>query len=253
MRWFSARALLALVVMLTASGQSHAERVLAAVAANFAAAAQALQPVFEAETGHDLVFAFGSTGKLYAQIANGAPFHVFLSADQARAELVERDGSGVVGSRFTYATGQLTLWSADPDLLAQAGPEVLRGAAVRHLAIANPQLAPYGAAAQQALARLDLWQAVETRIVLGQDVGEAYAMAATGNAQAAFVALASVLGADRPIGSRWDVPADLHDPIRQDAVLLAHGAGNPAATGFLAFLRSEHARTLIASFGYSTD
>lgn len=253
MRPSSTMALLVLAVTLTASASSHAERVLAAVAANFADAARALQPVFEAETGHSLVLSFGSTGKLHTQISNGAPFDVFLSADQARAELLEREGAAVAGSRFTYATGRLTLWSADPELLEQAGPEVLRTAAVRHLAIANPQLAPYGAAAQQVLGRLGLWEAVEPRIVLGQDVGAAYAMAATGNAQAAFVALSSVLGADRPTGSRWDVPAELHDPIRQDAVLLTPGADNPAATAFLAFLRSERARVLIVSSGYSTD
>jgi molybdate transport system substrate-binding protein len=253
MRRPSVIGLLVLVVMLTASGASHAERVLAAVAANFADAAEALQPAFEAETGHSLVFSFGSTGKLYTQIRNGAPFDVFLAADQARPALLEHEGGAVPGSRFTYATGRLTLWSADSDLLSRAAPEMLRTAAIRHLAIANPELSPYGAATRQALERLDLWHTLEARLVVGQDVGASYAKAATGNAQAAFVALSSVLGQGRPTGSRWDVPAELHDPIRQDAVLLTHGAGNPAATAFLAFLRSERARTLIVPFGYSTD
>jgi molybdate transport system substrate-binding protein len=225
-----------------------------AVAANFAEVARALQAEFEEQTAHTVVFTFGSTGKLYAQIVNGAPFDAFLSADQARPELLEREGAGVAGSRFTYAIGRLTLWSADPELLREGTPDVLRSPAVRHLAIANPDLAPYGVAARQALRHLGLWDAVAPRIVMGQDVGETYAMVATGNAQAGFVALSSVLGARGGVtGSRWDVPGSLHDPIRQDAILLARGADNAAAVAFLAFLRSASANSLIERYGYAVE
>lgn len=250
----SLRALLAAaaLVLSVLTPAARAESATIAVAANFAAAAKSLQPLFEQRTGHALVFAFGSTGKLYAQIIHGAPFDVFLAADQERPALLEAQG-GVPGTRFTYATGRLTLWSPDPELLKDGSPTVLGGPDVRHVAIANPQLAPYGLAARQALERLGLWESVESKIVIGQDVGATYAMTATGNAQAGFVALALVLDAPGAPGSRWDVPGELHEPLRQDAILLRHGAGNAAALAFLDFLRSDDARALIRRHGYDVD
>jgi molybdate transport system substrate-binding protein len=225
-----------------------------AVATNFAAAAASLEPEFERLTGHTVTLTVGSTGKLYAQVRHGAPFDVFLAADQAHPELLERENLAVAGSRFTYAVGGLALWSADPTLLTEGAAAVLRGPKVRHLAIANPDLAPYGRAARQVLERLGLWREIEPRIVMGQDVGATYAMVATGNAEAGFVALSSLLSAqDQPPGSRWDVPAELYDPIRQDAVQLVRGAGNPAAAAFLQFLRSPTARGTIARSGYAVD
>lgn len=196
----------------------------------------------------------GSSGKLYAQIANGAPFDVFLSADQERPGRLEKEGLAVAGSRFTYATGRLTLWSAEPGRVGRDGAATLRRGEFRRLAIANPALAPYGAAAKQALEKLGLWDRFKDRIVMGETIGQAHAMVASGNAELGFVALSSVLSPRTETkGSRWDVPGDLHAPIRQDAVLLSRAAGNPAARGFLAFLRSEKARGLIESFGYSIE
>jgi molybdate transport system substrate-binding protein len=250
----SIRALLAAaaLVLSVLTPAAHAETATIAVAANFAAAVKSLQVPFEERTGHTLVFAFGSTGKLYAQIIHGAPFDVFLAADQERPALLEARG-GVPGTRFTYATGRLTLWSPDPELLKDGSPTALSNPGVRHVAIANPKLAPYGLAARQALERLGLWVGVESKIVMGQDVGEAFAMVATGNAQAGFVALSLVLEAPGTAGSRWDVPAEFHEALRQDAVLLRHGADNPAAVAFLDFLRGEDARDLMRRHGYAVE
>jgi molybdate transport system substrate-binding protein len=244
---------LALAAAGAAIGAWAAETTVA-VATNFAEAAASLKPDFERQTGHTVALTVGSTGKLYAQVTNGAPFDVFLSADQSRAELLEKEGHAVSGTRFTYATGRLALWSADATLLADGSPAALRGPKVRHLAIANPDLAPYGAAAKQVLERLGLWQELVPRIVMGQDVGSTFAMVATGNAEAGFVALSSLMSAvEQPRGSRWDVPLELYDPIRQDAVQLKRSVENPAAWAFLEFLRSASARATMAHFGYAAD
>lgn len=232
----------------------HAVEAKVAVAANFAEVMAALAPAFAEVSGHTLVTSSGSTGKLYAQVRNGAPFDVLLAADQARPARLEAEGDGIAGTRFTYALGQLVLWSADDALLAGAAPAVIASPAVRHLAIANPALAPYGAAARQALARLGLGAAVAGRLVTAQNVGEVYALVASGAAEAGFVARSALDGPGRsPSGSRWSVPAELHEPIRQDAVLLRHGAGNAAARAFLDYLRSAPARVLIRRYGYRTE
>lgn len=231
-----------------------AETALVAIAANFYPAAVALEAGFERESGHEIRITSGSTGKLYAQIVNGAPFDILLAADRERATLLERSVHGVIGSRFTYAIGALTVWSPDPEAVRGKLDLVLLRPDVRAIAIANPALAPYGAAAKQALQSLGLWDAAEAKIVMGENVGQAHALVATGNAQVGFVALSQVLGSPNlPAGSRRDVPEDLHAPIRQDAVLLAHGADNAAARAFLTYLRSEAAREMIEAHGYRVD
>ncbi|MEZ5560337.1 MAG: molybdate ABC transporter substrate-binding protein [Pseudomonadales bacterium] len=233
---------------------ARADQVLVAVAANFSEVLDGLSVEFERRTGHRVGKVVGSTGKLFAQISHGAPFDVFLAADQARPEILEQRGLGVAGSRFTYASGRLTLWSADPQLLAGSGAEVLATPAVRHVAIANPDLAPYGAAARQALQCLGLWDVVAPRLVRAQNIGETFAMVATGNAAAGFVALSSVLSPRNEVsGSRWDVPPDCYDPIRQDAILLERARDNAAARVFLDFLGGDGARALIVSYGYRAD
>jgi molybdate transport system substrate-binding protein len=225
-----------------------------AVAANFAEVVERLEERYERATGHALTVAIGSTGKLYAQIANGAPFDVFLAADQARPERLEEEGLAVPASRFTYATGRLTLWSREPGRVGSDGAATLEEGDFRLLAIANPELAPYGAAARQALERLGLWQGLSGKLVMGETIGQAYAMVASGNAELGFVALSYVVSPrnDAP-GSRWDVPADLYAPIRQDAVLLRRAAGNAAARGFLDFLRSREAKDLVEAYGYAAE
>ncbi len=240
--------ILTLLALCAASLPARAdEPVLVAVATNFTGAMAVIEPAFEAAHPCDLRITAGSTGKLYAQIRNGAPFAVFLAADRARPERLLAEGVAVAGSGFTYAIGALSLWSPDADLLQAGGPEVLRAAQFDHLALANPDLAPYGAAAAEALQRLGLYHALIDRMVMGQNVGQTFALVATGNAELGFVAQSLIV--DQP-GSRWDVPADLHAPLRQDAVLLQAGAGNVCARDFVDYLKSDAARDLIAPLGY---
>ena len=251
--------LLGLVVLLAheplalATPAASGEAVVA-VAANFTEVAERLEADFERDSAHTLTFVVGSTGKLYAQIAHGAPFDAFLSADRASPERLEKEGLAVAGSRFTYATGRLTLWSREPGRVGADGAATLRRGEFRLLAIANPELAPYGEAARQTLENLGLWRSLQGKVVMGETVGQAHAMVASGNAELGFVALSYVLSPrNETPGSRWDVPAELYEPIRQDAVLLKRAAGNPAARGFLAFLRSAEARTVIEGYGYRVE
>ncbi len=231
-----------------------AERALAAVAANFAEAAERLTADFGRATEHEVTVAAASTGKLYAQIRNGAPFDVFLAADRRRPELLEQAGATVPGSRVTYAVGRLTLWSPNAKLIGNDGRKTLQEAKFRRLALANPELAPYGAAARRTLAALGLYDALRSRIVTGENIGQTYALAATGNAEVGLVALSYVLSPRNELrGSRWDVPQRLHDPIRQDAVLLRRGKSNGAARAFLDYLQTSAARQVIQSFGYAVE
>lgn len=231
-----------------------AAETLVAVAANFAEVAEELKPVFEQRSGHRIQTTTGSTGKLYAQITEGAPFQILLSADAQTPERLEREGAGIAGSRFTYAIGRLALWSSDPNRVGADGRAALAAATVRHIAIANPELAPYGAAAREALQKLGLWDSLKNKIVMGQNIGQTHSMVATGNAQLGFVALSAVLSPRAPMqGSRWDVPQELFTPIRQDAVLLRAARGNEAARAFLQFLKSAEARHVIDQFGYGVE
>jgi molybdate transport system substrate-binding protein len=211
---------------------------------------QKLARLFEQQTGHKVVASYGSTGKLAAQIQNGAPFEVFLAADDETPAKLERSAHAVSGSRFTYAVGRLVLWSRDPGRVDGNG-EVLRGDSFERLAIADPRLAPYGAAAVQTLRALGLHERLQPRLVTGENITQAHQFVATGNAQLGFVALSQVQIDGRIAeGSAWVVPARLHEPIVQQAVLLANGRDHPAATAFLGFLRSEPVRALIRGFGY---
>lgn len=230
--------------------QALAESALAAVAANFAEAAESLVPLFKDATGHDITLTTGSTGKLYAQIGAGAPFDILLSADAATPAKLVAEGKAVDGSAFTYAIGKLTLWSVDPDRIGADGRVALEDPELRFVAIAHPDLAPYGVAARDTLQSLGLWDTLQPRIVMGQNIGQTHSMVATGAAEVGFVALSAVIEAG---GSRWDVPQDLFTPIRQDAVLLGHGAENAAARAFLDFLRTPEAVAVIDGFGYGVE
>ena len=233
---------------------ASAAEAIVAVATNFAEAARQLESAFEEANDHKLTITTGSTGKLYAQVMQGAPFDALLAADQERPELLESSQMGVSGTRFTYATGVLVLWSPDTLRIAADGPAALRSGRFKALAIANPNLAPYGAASKQTLEALGLWEALVQKVVLGENVGQAFAYVATRNAQLGFVAKSQVLSRrNKGVSVGWEVPADLHSPIRQDAVLLAHGKDNDAAIAFLAYLRSAVAQNVIASFGYKVD
>lgn len=248
-----ARVAVAGLLVAVAAGRATAAEALVAVAANFADVVRQLEPGFRAATGHALAVSIGSTGQLYAQIRGGAPYDLLLAADQERPRRLAEEGLAVAGSRFTYAVGRLTLWSAAAERIGADGEETLRHGGFRHLALANPKLAPYGAAARQVMRRLGLWEVLRERLILGENVGQTFAMVASGNAELGFVALAQVLSSRNTTpGSRWDVPARLHEPIRQDAVLLTRAADNLAARAFLGYLKSPTARSLIERSGYGT-
>ena len=241
----------ALVLGLASGAVSgFAAEVRVAVAANFTAPMQKIAQAFEQDTGHKAVLAFGSTGNFYAQIKNGAPFQILLAADDETPARIEQEGLGVANSRFTYATGRLVLWSKQPGLVDDKG-EALQKAKFERIAIANPKLAPYGAAAVEALTKLGLLQNLQPKFVQGENISQTYQFVATENAPLGFVALSQVFADGRlKEGSAWVVPARMHQPIQQDAVLLNGGKDNPAATALLVYLRSEKTKTLIRSFGY---
>lgn len=242
--------LLAVLALLLACAAARADGVQVAVAANFAGAMAEIGPAFTAATGHRIQLSSGSTGKFYAQVRAGAPFEVLLSADDETPARLMREGLAENGTAFTYAVGRLALWSATPGLVDPAG-DVLKSAAWRHLAIANPRLAPYGRAASEALASMALAEAVAGRLVTAESVAQAYQFVATGNAEIGFVALSQLQQPGRPAGgSFWPVPASLHAELRQDAVLLKPGVGRPAAQALLDFLRGDAARRIIARHGY---
>jgi molybdate transport system substrate-binding protein len=226
---------------------ASAEEIRVAVAANFAAAMDALAQRFHASTGHEVLASSGSTGAQYAQIRNGAPFDLFFAADVERPRLLEKQGVAIAGSRFTYAVGRAVFGSRRAGLVDDGG-RVLETGAFRHLAIANPELAPYGAAAREILEHEGLWQRLKDRLVQGQDIGQTFSFVYTGNAELGFVAFSQINRPNRPIeGSYWLVPQDLYSPIEQQAVLLKDV---PAARQFLDFVKSDAAKALIASFGY---
>lgn len=232
---------------------ASAAEVAAAVAANFSAAINTLGTKFEQATGHRLIASFGSTGKLYAQIRNGAPFDVLLAADDVRPRRLEVEGFAVTGTRFTYAIGRLALWSPDPKLV-DAGAAVLHEGRFAHLAVANSKTAPYGAAAEQVLRRLGIWGRLAPRLVRGENISQTFQFVSTGNAALGFVALAQVRALpESERGSYWIVPANMHDTLRQEAVLLKHGAENPAARALLDYLRTPDVKSLIRDLGYSTS
>ena len=235
---------------LSLMAQAQAGDALLAVAANFTAPMQKIAQAFEQDTGHKAVLSFGATGSFYAQIKNGAPFDVLLAADDDTPLKIEKEGLSVVGSRFTYATGQLVLWSKQAGLVDDKG-EVLRSGKFQKLAIANPKLAPYGLAATETLTQLGLLSELQPKIVMGESIGQTYQFLVTENAQLGFVALSQVF-ADGKItqGSAWVVPAKLHNPIQQDTVLLNSGKNNPAAAALLTYLKSDKARAIIKSYGY---
>jgi molybdate transport system substrate-binding protein len=238
------------LALVMSAGATTAGEVQLAVAANFAAPAKQLAERFAQKSGHKLAVSTGSTGKFYAQISNGAPFDLFLSADDVTPSRMEREKLAVPGSRFTYAIGKLVLWSPVAGIV-DSQAEVLRKRAFRRLAIANPKLAPYGAAAQQTMERLGVWSVLQSKLVQGENIAQTFQFVASGNAELGFVALAQVLeGRAAPSGSYWLVPPTLHAPLRQDAVLLARAESNAAARQFLDFLRDPAARELIRGFGY---
>jgi molybdate transport system substrate-binding protein len=232
------------------AGLSQAGQVRVAVAANFAAPMQKIAATFARDTGHSAVLAVGSTGKFYAQIIHGAPFHVLLAADSETPARLEKEGLAVSGSRFTYAVGRLVLWSRNRTLVDGAG-DVLRTAHFDRMAVADPKLAPYGAAARDTLQAMGLLSALQPRLVQGESIGQVYQFVASGNAALGFVALSQVmLDGKLTDGSAWIVPAPLYAPLRQDAVVLNAGQGNAAAMALVSYLQSDPVRAVMRGYGY---
>jgi molybdate transport system substrate-binding protein len=243
--WLGAATLL----VLAAAGPASADSATIAVAANFLAPLQTLKKAFEQAGRHELDVVSGSTGQLYAQITNGAPFDVLLAADQETAARLVTERLADGSTRFTYAVGTLALFTRDSAKFAPLTLDSLRRTDFRWLAIANPELAPYGLAARQTLETLGLWDTLQPRLVRGQSVAQTFALAETRNADLAFVALSQVIGY-RKSATYVTVPEDLHAPLRQDAVMLRHGRDNAAARALLTFLRSAAAAQTIQDFGY---
>ena len=224
-----------------------ADEIRVAVATNFAEPMSALVEQFGKTSGHTVLVSSGSTGGHYAQIKNGAPFEAFFSADSERPRLLEQDGTAIAGSRFLYAVGRLALWSPRSGYVDGEG-SVLESGTFRFLAIANPELAPYGAAAREVLMARNLWTTVQSRLVQGQDIGQAYSFVYTGNAELGFVAYSQIKKpGGETAGSYWLVPESLHRPIEQEAVLLRDV---PAARSFWTFVQGPEAREIIRAYGY---
>jgi molybdate transport system substrate-binding protein len=238
---------LAIVLIAAAAQPALAAETQVAVAANFTEPAKEIAAAFKAATGHTATLSFGSSGQFYAQMAHGAPYEIFLSADADRPKKAEQDGLGVTGSRFTYAIGRLVLYSKTPGLVDGAGA-VLKTGGFNKVSIADPAAAPYGVAAVQTMQKLGVYDAVKPKIVTGSSIAQAYQFVDTGAAELGFVALSQVINV--PGGSRWVVPASDHAVIDQQAILLYPGKDNAAAKAFLAFLKGPQATAIIKKYGY---
>lgn len=242
----------ALLVSWTAgfAPSAGAAQVQVAVAANFTAPMKEIAAVFERDTGHRAILSFGASGKFYAQVRNGAPFELLLAADDKIPARLEADGLAAIGTRFTYAVGRLALWSPKPGVVDTKGL-VLRRPGLGHVAIANPRSAPYGAAALEVLGKLGLSRELGSKLVQGENIAQAHQFVSTGNAELGFVAVSQVYRNGKlSSGSGWIVPAALHQPIRQDAVVLTRAGTNPAAHALARYLTSSTARAIIRSYGY---
>ena len=232
------------------STQLHAAEISAAVAANFAAPMERIAALFHKESGHTVKISLAASGKLYAQIKGGAPFDVFLSADEEMPKRLLQEGLAVGGSRFIYATGRLVLWSVQPGLVDEKGA-VLNSGNFDRLAYANPSFSPYGIATRETLTKLTMWNAIQEKLDKGDDVTQTYQLAATEKVDLAFIALSQVMRDGKVTeGSAWLVPPEMHSPIRQSAVLLSGAKDQAAARALLDFLKGEKARAVMRGFGY---
>lgn len=241
---------LTVISLISVSFMTRAETTLVAVAANFTKPMNEIAAAFEKSTGHTAKLSFGSSGKFVSQIENAAPFEVFLSADDKSPAKLAEKGLAVADSRFTYCIGKLVLWSTKAGFVDQDG-EVLTKGGFKHLALADPKLAPYGAAAIEVLKNKGLFDKLQPLFVLGENISQTQQFISTNNAELGFIALSQVLDNGKISGSAWQVPDNLYSPIRQDAVLLKKGEANPAATALLQYLKSDEAKAIISKYGYA--
>ncbi len=241
---------LVLGVLAIVANRLHSGEISVAVASNFGNTIRALVAEYQASSEDEIKLILGSTGKLYAQILHGAPFDVFLAADEQRPKLLEEESITISDTRFTYAIGRLVLWSKRSDLVDSKG-SVLEAGDFRFLSIAHPKLAPYGQAAKEVLMKMDLWEALAPKLVFGENVGQAFHFISSGNAELGLIAHSQILqpGSLTEGGSRWLVPSNLHSPIEQQAVQLSE---KPESRRFLAFLKNEPALKIIREYGYDT-
>lgn len=239
------------VLALLLFGQATwAATVLVAVAANFTKPMTEIAAEFEKATGHSANLSFGSSGKFVSQLENGGPFEVFMSADEKSPRKLEESGLAVAGSQFTYALGKLVLWSAKPGYVDDQG-KILTTGGFKHLALADPKLAPYGAAAVEVLKKMDLFKKLEPLFVQGENIAQTYQFISTANAELGFVALSQVTENGKiATGSGWIIPGDYYAPIRQGVVLMKKGAENPAAPALMDYLKSAPALAIIQKYGY---
>jgi molybdate transport system substrate-binding protein len=241
--------LASLTLTVLATLPAHAEEISVAVAANFTAPMKLIAAEFEKDSGHKVVASYGSTGKFYAQIKNGAPFEILLAADDETPAKLVKENVGASGSQFTYAIGKLVLWSAKPGYVDGAGA-VLKKGDFMHLSLADPKLAPYGAAGIETIKALGAYEAIAPKIVTAENITQAYQFINSGNAELGFVALSQVQKDGKIEGSSWLVPANLYTQIRQDAVILEPGKGKAAVEALMKFLKGDKAKAIIKSFGY---
>jgi molybdate transport system substrate-binding protein len=252
MRLFNSLSIM-LLSFLMLSPSSYAEEVHAAVASNFTAPMKDIAKQYEEESGNKVILSFGSSGKFFAQIQHGAPFDVFLSADQNKPDALEKAGAIIPNSRFTYAIGALALWSSKADFIDNNAARLKNGD-FNKLALANPKLAPYGVAAMEVLKGLGLTEKTRSKWVMGENISQTYQFVSTGNTDLGFVALSQIMSKGHiKSGSSWIIPSDRYSPIRQDAVLLKKADNNAAAKGLIDYLRSDKARNIIHSYGYKTE
>ncbi len=233
------------------SSKAWSNEIHVAVASNFYNPLREIATQFEKETNHQIKVIAGSTGKLYAQIMHGAPFDIFLAADQKRPMMLEKNGNAISGTRFTYAVGKITLWSVFPNAISKNGKSTLRANNFSHIAIANPRTAPYGKAAIQTMQNLGLWKKIQPKVVQGENIGQTFQFVASQNAKLGFVALSQILDPKNKFkGEKWDVPEKLYDPINQDAVILKKGGNNSAVKTLSKYLKSKKAKLIIQKYGY---
>jgi len=238
-----------LASLLLIASIAHADEVPVAVAANFTAPMKLIAAEFEKDTGDKVVASYGSTGKFYTQIKNGAPFEILIAADDETPARLVKENAAVVGSQFTYARGKLVLWSAKPGLVDATGG-ILKNGSFAHISIADPKLAPYGAAGVETLKALGVYDTLAPKVVTAENIGMAYQFVVTGNAELGFVALSQVIKEGKVEGSSWMVPQQLYSPLRQDAVTLTNGKGKAAVDALMKYLKGEKSRNIIKSFGY---
>ncbi len=231
------------------NSQAYADNLNIAVASNFAHTLRTLAEAFESKTGHRPRISSASTGKLYTQINHGAPFDVFLAADEHRPNLLITEGKATEEYSQTYAIGKLVF-------ISNIKPEknclgVLDSLALKRLAIANPRTAPYGSAAKQTLEKLHRWHSIKAKLVTGENIAQALQFVSTGNASAGFVAQSMLLkNTNISTACEWEVPAELHEPIKQKMLVLSNASNKPAARAFWLYMQSDDAKTIIKNSGY---